>query len=291
MCNQSTHYLDTSSLRFLGAKLCSVCSKQPCFASALALLELLNGIRSEEQFSVRASCIKAILSSGIDIDWTLPEQRLVTSFARLSFEDRRIEPLKQLVNCIARANSLEEFLLFITEEALIEQMEQFEEDDSHFGDQLRRATLASSIRGAFDESAKNHYPGLGQKARKRLFPLFCGAMKGPLSPINISATVLAYAQRYAEDCNQDITEVDIRDLYESYNGSADIFFSAYSYAAVTYEEKGLSVGKNDALDLHHFVYLTHGDVLVTEESANKIIRRVADGIGLRAMSAKQLLGY
>ena|SRR5437773_737852 len=94
-------YLDTSALLALSRTLPALPLSAHCYTSALALLELVSGLRrSERDYGRRRAALCSLANSQVGSVEILPEAMLFTPFRLLSskyqVKDDRLRPLRDL---------------------------------------------------------------------------------------------------------------------------------------------------------------------------------------------------
>ena len=77
-------YLDTNIIRNLGRRLLNMNQPTTCFTSALAIVELLNGVRGGKDALMRFACLRNLFVSRIGIIWALPCTRIQVELPILS---------------------------------------------------------------------------------------------------------------------------------------------------------------------------------------------------------------
>ena len=83
--------------------------------------------------------------------------------------------------------------------------------------------------------------------------------------MNESLTVWCLAQRSAKNIDQQDVEEVITDIYNSYNELNRVFVTAYSKSSLLNIGAQNLLGRNDANDLVHFLYVRDGFNLITED--------------------------
>jgi hypothetical protein len=282
-------YLDTSSLRKLGGKLNRVSVLSECKTSALALIELLNGLRADETaFKQRSSPVRSVMTSGVRIEWESVEARMTAAFPALSMKDSRVQPLKTIVDAVSRAATLQAFLEANSQITGPYDLTFFENYDGGFGGGLREAVVDGSrkIKAAFEAAKTGKAKTIFDEAMlKGSFDEFCGQFARDFATVNHSATVLGLAHLLATYAYDSPTDKQVSDLYANYNGSLQIFVAGMSYAMVKLHGRGGEPKRNDAQDLAHLIYLDTGDSLVTEDIG---LRTIAEAVGIKTSTAADL---
>jgi hypothetical protein len=280
-------YLDTSVLRGLGRRATKVLD-QGCCTSALALLELLAGVRKDDKsYARRRAAILAVLdATPKSVIWELPDSRLTTCFALVrktcTTIEQRIEPLRKLLDCVRLSPDRTAFAVCAEGLNLPFSIEFFEKLDGEFGVEFRKSTEKGNaeIREAF-----NRAPAGGSiipaNIRTASFNEFCIWFRDQAALLNFSITVSGLARRVVEQ----VPSLPEGAVHDSYDGSIDVFVNALSFVSMAMTANMDLPGRNDALDLAHFLFLEKGDTLATDD--NKA-RAVAEAAGVRVIGSGNL---
>lgn len=254
------YYLETNALRQLSKYLKTL--KHNSFTSALSILELISGIIGKE-YELRRTVVKNIINSEIPINWNLPESIQAKAFPLVEFEDFRIEGLKAICNILTKNDNKLKALELI--ESLDFNIKYFSNLDANYSKQFIDATITGN---------QNLKDTLNQTSDSILYSLSKDFIKNlpQYRMVNESITRYAISIKLAEASHLD-QEKDIEELYNSYDGSINIFISSFSkFTAMKGATRSIPA-KNDFIDLHHLMYLGSDSkyVIVTDDKMIKDI--------------------
>jgi hypothetical protein len=279
------YYLDTSAVRCLGNKIDELPARRPTFVSALVMMELLSGImKSQEEYRRRRAAIRRCLAAGVKIAPHFPDTLLHMTFDYAPVTELRTEALQKLLELAVATTTQEEFRLQLpTAEDPSFPFEYFETWDDGFGQQLV-STFADdniALRRVFEEVQADKKV-TAMPIQGMTWVQFCDYFSSEQELLNKSITIRSLAQTYAPDYFAAPTKADVEAIYESYNGKADSFVAAFSRAVFECRRNMSQPGRNDALDLAHFLYLAPPIELISND--NKMLR-LAGRLGITATKA------
>ena len=235
------------------------------YTSALALIELIAGAReSENQFARRRAAIEGIFRAELPVDWQLPDAKIACAFPRLRQKydmfETRCGSLEALVTLLRKCNSAQEFSRRADALSLPVPLRYFEEFDATYGkDTSGDPVWPKEYRQLFEVGAvPTQFLGLSSTAS---YAEFMRAFQA--SAFNEIVMMEALAEVVAELAGY--TDVrDIEELRKTYDGSIGPYLKALSYRHFE-QAVGRQPGRNDAIDIAHFLYLVPGATLVTTD--------------------------
>lgn len=284
-------YLDTSAIRALGKRLPDSPTFNQSLTSAVTLVELLAGAArsADEHYRCRAAA-RAVFRSGLHVEWTMPEVKIGEAFPALlqmgTIEDGRSEALKALVERLCNSDTPATFRESCAARSLEDYgLAYFEDYDATFGDDFNRASER------FDRELRREFqqPGLDQQLHALGLPPGLSARqfsrRFSVHPLNYASSVLAVALKIAEHVGR-TDESFVKALYDSYDRSIDCYLLATSIKSMERPATGEVPGRNDALDLAHFVYPSPKTELVSDDRAMCALGR---SIGVEVRGSQQWL--
>lgn len=284
---QTRIYLDTSVLRGLGHRSTKALEGK-CYTSALALLELLAGVsKDDNSYTRRRAVIVAILNAPpTSVVWELPDTRLLMCFSYVrencTTQELRIEPLRRILECVRANSNRAAFIRAEQALGLSFPIEFFEQLDREIGAEFRKSTEKgnSEIRAAFNAQPvdNNIVPA---NILNGSFKDFCQWFRDKEKVLNFSTTVFGLARRVVDLA----PSLPVEKVHDSYNGSIDVFVNAFSFASMTKTANMDLPGRNDALDLAHFLFLADGDALATNDGG---MASIAEAIGVPVIGSSGL---
>ncbi|MBY0383671.1 hypothetical protein K2X05_00805 [bacterium] len=294
---ENMYYLDTSALRVLSKDLPEL-KAHPVYISVLGLIEIISRVRhSEQDFTRCKSTLSSILKSGIKVDHRMPDQVLLSGFdlinKKYDFKEFRVDCLNKIIALTQECTSLEDFIKKekILSEAIKHPLEYFEIYDKSFGENFSQSFDSETkiIREAFDrvKSGLEIDTIVPKEVLNGSFPDFCVWFLDTQELINESATVFALAQRAVSDLTGFGHSAESQDeIYESYNGKTSAFVAAYSRLTMYVHKNGGRPGRNDPLDMAHFLYIGEGSILISNDKkmlqiSNEIKCPAYDSSGLK----------
>nr|BDT33755.1 hypothetical protein MFMH1_34240 [Myxococcus sp. MH1] len=288
----TTYYLDTSAVRRFSSRLNQIETPDRVFkTSALTVSELVNGILAcDKEFKSRRAALTALLSlKSCEIEWTLPDRPLALCFSEIeknyTFTDKRPSSLQQLAQCITTSSDRDDFKTKESKLKLDFGRPYFEEYDTNFGDALIQMNRQGNpqVRDAFEKAKAGQL--VTQVPREILdagYSKFCEWFSIECRKSNESITIHGLALRAANDVTSRPTEDFIGRIYNSYDGSIDAFISAFSKTAMSIG----TMGRNEALDLAHLLFVRKDWILVTND---KKMLNSARAVGLSTVTTSDLL--
>jgi hypothetical protein len=284
-------YLDTSAVRALGGGLTGA-RQTGLTTSALTIVELVTGASaSEDRFRRIRPGLKAVVAGSlVSVDWRLPDDPLATSFKWMTdncfLKENRLESLKSIADLVISSDSLGDFCQREATAKLPFPLEFWKEFDVLFGQayiEISRTT-GIEVKAAFDlaKGGEGKVGHIGAAAKNMTYPEFCRWFASEHALLNRAATVRALAQRLAvmvkpsDNPSEDLVAA----IYNSYDGSIDVFVSAFSWRVMTDHGDGRNPARNDALDLAHLLYLKVGVPLST---GDKTMGETAQAAGVKVV--------
>jgi hypothetical protein len=261
-------YLDTSVIRRLGKKLVGWPNAASSYTSILTIVELLNGItKTDKDFRERRSAIVGLLAAEIAIDWQMPQFRLRSAFPQLrekyDIYEERNECIEELLCCLAQCQTRDEFA---RQEATL----LLEYDLNYFAtadEAISRTHIDAArkwvpfIRSHFDDPStidRRGMVGLPPTASIAQTAERIGASDFEFGMALFAITkVFAVEETYTEELHDD--------LFESYDGSIDLFIRACCLQQWREIGRYEMPGRNTGLDLEHLLYVSHGSRVVTAD--------------------------
>jgi len=288
-------YLDTSAVRAVGKRLAQLHRPDLC-TSALTIVELVAAATSSEAElkRIRPGLEVLLTGSPVSIDWRMPEAFQATSFAWMKencqMQERRLESLTKLGSLVVSSSSLTEFGERETAAKLQFPVDYWREFDFLFGKAYVESSRVTGLqlREAFERAKRGegNIGLLGTAIQDMTYPAFCRWFAKEHSLVNRSATVHALAHRLAADMTSaDPPDNLVAAIHDSYDGSIDVFVDAFSWRAMVDHGEGRTPGRNDALDLAHFLAIETNAVLST---GDRIMSETALASGLKVISPNQL---
>jgi hypothetical protein len=284
MQNSET-YLDTSAVLRLGKILESSAADQ-FTTSALTIVELISGSHSSpKQFRISRQALRRLTQGPVEVEWELPDAYMAKAFdwiiENYVLEERRMEALQRAAKCIIDS----------PDSASAEQMQAADlspftmrywcEYDNEFGMAYTDAASAGHrvVKAAFDAAKRDGSSDLPASALVN-FRAFCDWFAIEKRDVNFSATLAGLAAREASAISMmtgcaSFDESQVAMIYESYNGSIDVFLDAFSFCSITDHRDRRQPARNDALDLAHLLYVQPGDLFVTADDRLGRVARIA----------------
>ena len=244
--DEMKYYLETNSLRILNKELYLL--SNDCFTSGLSIFELMSDItKSEKEFNIRKSVIRNIFKSEIIVNWDSQKTIKAKAFSGITFKDYEMEGLKELATSLVECNTLIEFLKLSEEKKYNQNF--FKELDNryskHFIDTTSSANKKLKKHIEEDDSLKS------KEFQQNLKDNF---------EFNESITLFNIVNDMVNAMEKQLkTTIDRAKIYESYNGSIDVFIKHFSYYTAVKSAELKIPAKNDFLDLLHLIYLGNGE--------------------------------
>lgn len=284
-------YLDTSVIRARGNGLQRLADRASLRTSVLAVIELIQGVTSgEKQYDLRSSSLRALMKSGVTIDWAMPEEIQVRCFSeitsRVSYRELRLDSLKGLVNAVIESSSLAGLQDRLLALKIDYPLDYFEQYDRGFG------TSFINVVSSTNQTLNEAFAAARSGASSTLVPTeviaagrasFAQWFSSQLRPVNEAATVAGLARSAVATVGAGVFGRELKEeeavglVHDSYDGTISAFVSAFSMRAMDYFAGLSAPARNDALDLAHFLYLREGDELVTDDVA---LGRVGRSVGV-----------
>jgi hypothetical protein len=261
--------------------------------SVLTLIELVDGmIASQDEYRRRRANLLDLEKAHIHIWWDLPEARFYQAFpfleTVLAASENVIDPLRGLLKRVKTCASLDLFdpvLREPTTRDLLDWIGTYEERLSrNFIDAIR--TGAGALRQVFQSTSAE------QRDRARRLGLrvdgsfsdFCHSLGA--HPLNRDLTLYTLVASLCGTWLEDSSDDTLRAVFESYDNSIDAWVDAFAHYSSLKHSQGGSAGRNDGFDLAHFLYLTPGVTLITEDTG---MRAVAQAVGWPIASIDSLV--
>lgn len=238
------YYLETNSLRKLNNRLGDI--KEISFTSALSIFELVSGIR-EQDFHIRKGVIETIFNTELEVIWLFPEEVTVNAFPGMEFQEDRIKPLKKLCQYLIESKNISSFLKKASKGKY--NLEFFKNLDTQYSSKFTLATLQGNknLKAIIESQDEDFLIEFSKKYNKSL-PTNC--------QVNNSVTLKAITSNLKDALELSSGElIDEKKIYDHYNGSINIFISAFSLFTAKKSAEFNTPAKNDFIDLYHLIYL------------------------------------
>ena len=240
------YYLETNSLRSLNKELNLL--SNDCFTSSLSIFELISDItKSEKEFNIRKSVIKNVLKSDITVNWDSQKTIKVKAFPGMTFKDYEIVGLKELTFSLIKCNTLQEFQILTKEKKYNQNF--FKKLDELYSKHLIDSTLIRNKK--FKKHIENDDSLKSKEFLKKLKNNI--TLNKRISLSNIVNDIVDAMEKQLK------TTIDRTRIYDSYNGSIDVFIEYFSYYTAFKNAELKIPAKNDFLDLLHLIYLGNGE--------------------------------
>lgn len=253
------YYLDTNCVRQISK--CGPFGKNEVFTSALSIFEIISGITSEKEYSIRKNILKAIKKSDLKILWKLPSAIMVESFnlpSKYLFEDS--ESAKIMMDEIIKSNDYVEFLDL--------KFNLGGEDYTYktFIDHDNEINLVSK------ESINYSISTLNKEERKALkeFTLDSSTLRFQKE---ITIRNLLHKQLNINN-NDDPQYLNSLDHYFQ-NNQLDNYFTLLIFLPLIAVTNGSNAGSNDGMDYQHLIYTHEIDFFV---SSDKFYKRIPNNV-------------
>lgn len=254
--SQMKYYLETNSLRKLNNQLGAI--KEICFTSALSIFELISGIR-EQDFHIRKVVIESIFNTGLEVIWLFPEEVTVNAFPGMEFQEDRIKPLKRLCQCLIESENISGFLEKASQGKY--NLEFYQNLDKQYCSKFSSASLQGN------KNLKAIIESQNEDSLREFSKSFNGSL--PYNhQVNNSITLKAIASNLKDSLELSSGElIDEKKVYDHYDGSINIFISAFSLFTAKKSAEFNTPSKNDFIDLYHLIYLgnNHNYFIVTDD--------------------------
>lgn len=264
-----THYLDTSAVRQFGGKLAELAQKYKFETSMLTIVELLSKSDEKASYPRCKSQIESLLKSKIPISEDMPDKLILTGFdyaSMFDFQESRTPCLKKIINFLINSEDVESFIKLDSESGSSHPLEYWKIFDNTFSKQFDSTFKDDTkmLKMAFQKSKEQGgSKEIPLEVLEKGFQYFCEWFMDNRADINFAATVNGLAVRAANDLPG---EHSVEVIYTSYNGKNSAYVDATSRYAMLIHKNGGSPGRNDGLDLAHFLYIKEGYALITNDT-------------------------
>lgn len=280
-------YLDTSVLRKAGPRLREVVRRQTATTSLYAIYELLSEVRRDPRsFARRRGALRNIFDARVHIDWQCEEAIIISTFeltaplaaSYMKMGRERIEqPIKRLVDLVMDANdldALQKALRASSMEATLRRVEEYDESiSSQWMSSISEGHRNSrQILDEINSGVRPKPPEMEYSTTKE----FSELMLGPKRNLNKYISVRALAGRASQFIGRWHPEgktISFELLVPSFNGRADIYADALAVWLMTKYGNMGSPGRNDAMDLLHFMYAGSDTTILTEDAGQAEIAK------------------
>lgn len=294
----TTFYLDTSSIRTAGKNLTAAIEGKAARTSMFTIVELLNGIRKDENnFQRRRGTLKNLITSGIRIDWRLRDTILLSSFGvttRLAEAyQRNFSPKRRLIgiiNLAINSSNVESFRQGLNKD-LETELKISEEYDDELSVRFRRASEEGykKSKKVFDDAQAGLIPRPPSIPPDMSLKEWSEWWVKDHAVLNRSITISALAEdthRLLSEYHKNLpTQFSAAAIHDSFNFKLEVFVEAHSVRDILAYGRMNLPERNDGADLENFYYLDKNTVLVTEDEKQK---NCATNIKLRVQSIKEL---
>lgn len=256
-------YLETNALRILANRLHDSNFIQDKYTSVLSIIELLSGIKDEEEYQRRRGIIKKIVESEIythnKIHPLLPASVIANSFG---IPQSVVEK-----NCVVGIIYLMKIIAEITDyNSLINLLSQDKELEEHF-----------YFTQNFDDLSGKYFIGLmADKSKdtntKKLIPEFKTRWEEKDFNSILHRAVYYYASKISNSTAGGKTQAE---LVNAYDRSINPFLLAVSYYVDQKISLKNTIAKNDSIDLLHLLYIRESDVIVSNDKLLHSILTIA----------------
>lgn len=290
------YYLETNALYKIRQIPAAILTES--FYSALSLVELIGGL-IPANFTKRRALLSQVIASDATFYSYFPEDVIIAGFNYFknnnSLKDRykisRIkgENLIELADEIIKSDCYEEFVQLSSSKFKKYPFEYFQKLDEYYSVHFCNTTAIGNleISGILKEANRQKITlPLGDKkydlsSRKAIEKFF-----DDLPFINLGITILAHATDAMKNLSEKQNETIEKEIFESYNGTVDIYINAFSKYTAAKTVSGSTPKKNDLQDLLHLCYLRNSEkiLLISED---KIFRNY---IPEQVFSIEQLIG-
>lgn len=249
-------YLETNSLRTLANKLSDSNFAQNKYTSILTIIELLSGIKDNNEYQRRRGIINKIVESEIynRIYPLFPTTIFYKAFGCYMNDEEDAHSIIDLLKIIATIPDYYDFITLISIHKEFEKYFRFTQD--------------------FDNTSSKHFISLiADKSKdtdtKKLIPVFEARWKEKDFNSILNISVNYYASKIPANLANGRT---FDELVTSYDKSINPFLLASSYYVDQKNSFKNDVAKNDSIDLLHLLYIREGDTIVSDDALlNRIL--------------------
>lgn len=249
-------YLETNSLRTLANKLSDSNFVQNKYTSILAVIELLSGIKDNNEYQRRRGIINKIVESEIynRIHPLFPTTIFYKAFGCYMNDEEHAHSIIDLLKIITTIPDYNDFITFISIHKEFEEYFRFTQD--------------------FDNTSSKHFISLmADKSKnadtKKLIPEFETRWEEKDFNSILNIAVNYYASKIPDSLTNGRT---FEELIASYNKSINPFLLASSYYVDQKISLKNNVAKNDSIDLLHLLYIGELDTMVSDDALlNRIL--------------------
>lgn len=269
------YYLDTSAIRVIGKDLVRLSQVVKIKISVLGIIEIISRARSSESDYLRCkSTLKTVMDSQLSIDYDMPDKVLLSGFDyindRCNFKEFRVDCLNSVLKILLDSGDYNTFLTEQKALSVSHPLEYFEIYDQSFGEGFSESfdketqIIKEAFRLVKEGKAENQI--VPKEIIEGSFQNFCEWFMDEQELINESVTVNGLAQRGMKELAEaGLLVEDVGLIHDSYNGCISAFVSAASRLTMYVHKNGGRPGRNDPLDLAHFLYIKEGDFLVSKD--------------------------
>ena len=249
-------YLETNSLRTLANKLSNSNFIQNKYTSILAIIELLSGIKDNNEYQRRRGIINRIVESEMynRVHPLFPTTIFYKAFGCNINDEEDAHSIIDLLKIIATIPDYKDFTTFISIHKEFEEYFRFTQD--------------------FDNTSSKHFISLmADKSKnadtKKLIPEFESRWKEKDFNYILNVAVNYYASKIPANLANGRT---FDELVASYNKSINPFLLASTYYVDQRISLKNNVAKNDSIDLLHLLYIGETDTMVSDDALlNRIL--------------------
>ncbi|MEX2492003.1 MAG: hypothetical protein WD425_09615 [Nitrospirales bacterium] len=289
-----SYYADTSSVRAAGGSLASLLESGRLRTSVLVAIELFNGMTdSEDAFRKRRAGLRTLKR---EIDFRMPEQIIFSGFQALvdefDFIENRTRSLEIILNALDQADTLADFRHALDAATLNFPLDYFASYDQKFESVFGRIVEieAREVRCLFEDANAPKFDPTRTIPSEVLsggLASFCDWLLADGNSLNESLTQMSLATVAASLVIEPPSDELIHRAYNSYNGIGYTYLKALSMKSTDLMRSNTHGQRNDGMDVAHFLYLHEGEVLVSEDLAQ---RELAERIGVSAITFNELRG-
>ena len=273
MDTKTQYYLDTSACRYFGHYLVEYSKLLPFFVSSLTLIEIISPLKESPDELERIRSLVRIITECASIDWRFPEELIAGSFENVSFEEKRVSSLRNVVESIKRGDSYPSVLasaspydldFFSSYDQYLSHILQTDKHEQTVALMKEAHNRQKENTGFFSEEETNlPYIDMIQLFNTKYFEL------------NFSLTKQVIAGMVLQLLGREENEQNVENMYNEYNRNANAFIMAFSIYGIDRLSKHEQSARNDFIDLLHFLYVKPNDRII---SADNLILNLANRI-------------
>lgn len=234
------------------------------YTSFLAILEIISGLNFDD-FARRKSILTNIQSSGIEVDWDTPREKITNAFIAIELKDEKYKSdIREMFRLVCLSSNFDELKRSIAESTISASIDDLAKDEAALSrhiesDGLTRKFIAEVNRINRKILRSDWYDDIGKPKQQNL---------EKLKQFRISQM----AKWIWEHSTPNSSEQDgVQTLVESYNRSIEYYYLADCFLEMERMFSGREIGRNDYLDISHLLYI-NGSKFVSDDSIFKSMR-------------------